>query len=164
MPTYITAADVVLFTGSGQTTAVLEALIDGAEGWLSGQLAALNVTGNTGNGVLQQSVMEYTIALLYNRDQMDGTRPGSQSLDGTLTMTSNIPAAIKEHKDAAMSLVEDYAREQQGDPWGESAANSEDTVVRADHEMPTYNLDQTKIKQYHDRAGESGSQDGTEVS
>ena len=164
MPSYITYAEVVSSTDTAVLEADVNALIDRAENWLAGQLAKHNVSGDTANGILQEAVMEKTIAFLYTREQMDGTRPGSLSEDGTLTMTSNIPAAISHHTKAALELVEAYAREDLGDPWAESGVDAEGTVVRQDHGMPNYQLDQTTVKEYHDRADEYGTQDDAEVS
>ena len=159
MPTYIAWTAVVHATGSAQGQTVIEAQIDRAENWLAGQLSRLNATADTTNGLLQEAVMERTIANLYVRDQMDGTRPGSITMDGTLTLASNIPAAISHHNKQAADLVESYARATLGDPWAESAVDGEATVVRQDHEMGQYQLDQSTVREYHDRADEYGTQD-----
>ena len=163
MPSYIAYTDVEYATGSALGQTILEAQIDRAEAWLAGQLAKHNATADTTNGILQEAVMERTIAFVYTREQMDGTRPGSQTLDGTLTQTSNIPAAIAHHIKQAEQLVKDYAREELGDPWAESSVDAEATVVRQDHAMGTYQLDQSTVKEYHDRADEYGTQDGEET-
>ena len=164
MPTYITWSAVVSATGSALGQTILEAQIDRAESWLAGQLAKHNATADTTNGLLQEAVMERTIAYVYTREQMDGKRPGSVTLNATVTYTSNIPAAISHHIKQAEQLVEDYARESLGDPWAQSSVDAEATVVRQDHAMGNYQLDQSTVKEYHDRADEYGVQDDEEVS
>ena len=173
MPTYCDADDIANITGSGDSgreaagcplsTTIVNALIDQAEGFIEGLLAKANATGSASSAILKTATIDLTIAYLAKRLRMSNRKVNSRTM-GEITLQDNIDAIIAEAKESAREAVELYARSSLGDPWAESSADAEATVVRQDHAMGSYQLDQSTVKEYHDRADEYGVQDDEEVS
>ncbi|HSV41909.1 MAG TPA: hypothetical protein VLH13_00690 [Methanomassiliicoccales archaeon] len=103
---YCTTAELVSATGSKYDTATLQALIDRADRQINSKLNAARVSGS-GDGIKEAS-LSLSTSMMLTRMRMDGTKPASLSLGGTLTMSDNIDIAIKELEARAWQLVEEH--------------------------------------------------------
>ena len=170
VPTYCDATDIENMTGWGDSgsedynvsTTRVNALIDQAEGYIEGLLAEANATGSASSAILKTATVDLTIAYLAKYLRMTMKKTNQMTL-GEKTIGDNVDAVISEAKASAKEAVALYIRSSLGDPWSESDADAEATVVRQDHKMSQYQLDQSTVHEYHDRADEYGTQDDEEV-
>jgi len=159
MPSYITYTTLENITGSGLGQTILEDLIDMAEADVGLWLTELGGTADTSSTALKNAVKLLSISYLMTRMRMDGTKPASLNL-GDIAMSDNIDAAKAELEAKARRTVESYCN---GDTYDGSDVDPEATVVRQDHEMGQFQLDQSKVPAYHDKADDYALNDGTEV-
>jgi len=170
MPTYCSATDIENMTGVGDSgsevinlsSTIVNALIDQAEGYIAGLLAEANATGSASSAILKTATVDLTIAYLAKRLRLSNVKVNSRTM-GELSLSDNVDAIISEAKASAKEAVALYVRSSLGDPWAQSAADGEATVVRQDHQMGSMKMDQSTVHEYHDRADEYGTQDDEEV-
>jgi len=166
MGTYCVALDIEYATGWGDSggedvtisSTIVEAIIANAEGTIEGWLDELNATGSASSAILKTAAIELSVAYLITRLRMANKLGNTVTLGGD-TISQNWDAVVSEKKKNARAQVESYARSSLGDPWAASDADAEATIVRQDHEMGQYQLDQSTVREYHDRADEYGTQD-----
>jgi hypothetical protein len=149
---YITAAQMVTYTGSALTTAELEAMITDAEEEVEDRCTVAGVTASTSSYLLKAAVRALVMAAVYDRGIMDGTM--LKSLDRTIF--KDVDAS--KFEETAQRKIDTFAAIQ-GGAEQESSESFEETIVREDHQMASLNPDQTIIKEHHDRADETGNQD-----
>ena len=150
---YITAAEIVTYTGTILTTAEIDAMIDDAEDEVEETLDVLGATPSTSNALLKAAVRSLVLISILQRYRMDGTKPKTLTV-GSTTLSDDVDANIEFLEGAAQRKMDTFVSLQ-----GDLDADLEETIVRVDHEMPSYNLDQSKVREYHDRADETSNQD-----
>jgi len=128
-------------------------MIDAAEGEMSETCTSKGVSASTASYLCKAAVKALVKADIIDRGIFDG------GILKALDRTSYRDELTSEKlRASAESLLERYAVS----IGGSEINSSEDisgTIVREDHEMPNINPDQSKIKEYHDRASETGNQD-----
>ncbi len=103
---YCTTAELVSATGSKYDTAVLQALIDRADRQINAKLNAARVSGS--GDAIKEASLSLSTSMLLTRMRMDGTKPSSLSMGGTLTMSDNVDEAIANLETRAWQLVEEH--------------------------------------------------------
>ncbi len=158
MVSYCTYAEIQRATGTALDQTTVEELITEAEVEVEGMVTAMGKTPSSSNTLLKSAVKFFTRAHVARRERDDGTKPNSKST-GAFSQSVNVDASIKDYEDKAARLVELYLKAANGNPYSQSDEDFEATIVREDHEMPSYNFDQSKVKEYHDQADETSNQD-----
>jgi len=159
--TYLTIATFRLLSGTTYSDAIVQAIIDEGEKEIDQWLASAEITGVAGGSTLQNASAQMASVWLYMRMLLEGKRLKALAVLG-LNQGDDPQGSIKMFRQEAKDLVEQFIAEQNNADEN-SGSSFETTIVRQDHEMPATNLDQSKIPEYHDRADETGNQDGTEV-
>jgi len=105
--TYCTYTELANLTGSTLSQTILEAIINEAEREVNDYLALSGLTGVAGNA-MKSATLKLSIAGLITRRRMDGTQPGSLTLDGSLVTSDNLDAAISGLRKAAFAILDNY--------------------------------------------------------
>jgi hypothetical protein len=157
MGSYITAAEVVVFTNSKVSTADINAIIDDAEDEVDDEVVARGGSADTTSKLLKAAVKFTVMAALLERGIFDGTYVDSI---GGITFKNLMSSGMKveDLRDMAQKKI-DLFLTKSGGIWDTSDTAIDETIVREDHEMPDGNLDQSKIKEYHDKATDTGNED-----
>lgn len=101
---YCLYTELANLTGSSLAQAVLEAIIAQSDREIDAKLRRAGITGaNTDD--LKAVSLEYSIAGVFTRYRLDGTKPASLSMGG-LSMSDNIDSAIAEHRSTGDMLLE----------------------------------------------------------
>jgi hypothetical protein len=103
---YCTEAELIAATGSKYDSAVNQALIDRADRQINARLLAARVPGS-GDAIKEASLC-LTISMMLTRMRMDGVKPASLNLGGSISMSDNIDEAIKNLEIRAWDLIEDF--------------------------------------------------------
>lgn len=156
MGSYLTSAEIITYTGTALTTAELNDMIDDAEGELEDLCEVQGATASTSSPLCRAAVIALVKAKILERGIFDGGL--LKALDRTQFRDDMTP---EYYEQVAQRKIDTYVV-LAGGGEASSSANIEETIVRKDHEMPTYNLDQNKIKEYHDKATETNNQDTDE--
>jgi hypothetical protein len=124
-----------------------------AEGEMEDLCEAQSALASTTSPLCKAAVIALVKAKILERGIFDGGL--LKAMDRTQFRDDMTP---EYYEQAAQRRIDKYVALAGG---GEAASGEslEETTPRADKEMPTYNLDQSKIKEYHDRADETGNQD-----
>jgi len=155
---YSAYTDIQNATGTTLSQSILESFIARADRQIDAWLKQKYETGTAGNDILKEASIELAQAFLIFRGTTDSSRPRSLSI-GDLQMSNDPMQEIEYHTTAAKALVDAYIADKNGNPDVESEADIEETTVRADHIMGDMQLDQSTVKEYHDRADEYGTDD-----
>lgn len=140
----------------------MDELISEAEAELDAYLADNDTTGSGSSNVLKVAAISLTKSHLLSRYRIDGTKPSSLTI-GELSMSDNVDKAIQHFEEKAYRMADMYIRASRGLPWTMTdAVDPEGTVVRKDYQMGQYNNDQSTIREYHDKATDDGTADGTD--
>ena len=91
-------------TGSALSQTILEAIIAQSDREIDAKLRRAGITG-ANPADLKAVSLEYSIAGVFTRYRLDGTKPASLSLGG-LSMSDNIDSAIDEHRKAGDEILE----------------------------------------------------------
>lgn len=159
--TYCSYADILAVTGTDLLQATVETFIGLADNEVDGLLSDNLCSGSSGSNLLQNASIALTLKWMCIRGRMDRSMIAGLSI-GDLSMSDNPDAAIKMLQENAERAVAQYAAKTLGPSTTDAELSS--TLIRQDHEMPEFNLDQSTIVEYHDRADETGNQStGEEV-
>lgn len=156
MGSYLTSAEIITYTGTALTTAELDAMILDAEGEMEDLCEAQGALASTSSPLCKAAVIALVKAKILERGIFDGGL--LKAMDRTQFRDDMTP---EYYEQAAQRKIDTYVV-LAGGGEASSSANIEETWVRSDHEMPSYNLDQNKIKEYHDKASETSNQDTDE--
>jgi len=104
---YCEHTDIVNATGTVLTQSVIEAIIAQSDREIDGLLAQHSLSGSA-TGLIKAASIEFSIAGVYTRQRMDGKAPNSLSLDGGLTISTNVDAAIAHHRSVGLKYISDY--------------------------------------------------------
>lgn len=162
---YISVDDIKRSTGTSYDDNDIAEMIIEAEDELEEEVSARLLTADPLSPLLKGAVKIKVKMELLDRMRMDGTKP-KQLISGNLTIIDDNDAQMDRLEAQYKSKLDMYqalndtpeiiaARLAQITP---DTTDLEETVVREDHEMPSYNLDQSKVKEYHDQA-EGGNED-----
>ena len=162
MTKYSAYTDIENLTGSTLGQTVLEAIIDQGERDIDSWLAKKDLTGSSGDSHLKSASINMGIYYLLLRYDLDGTKPNQLSI-GELTMQSNVDGRMDRCLQNAKDEVDIYIQENGGDGWTKTDADADSSLVRQDHNMSDFNLDQNVIPDYHEKADNYGRQDDVEV-
>jgi hypothetical protein len=154
---YCTYAEVVAGTGTTLAQATVESLITYADAMIDSWLDEWDVTGSASSR-LKVACILLTQAFLMRRRRLDGTQPNSLTI-GEMSSSDNNDRAILDLEDRAKSIVDIYIRKTLGLPYKETDATIDKMVVRADHAMSAFKLDQNTVPEYHDQAADYGVSD-----
>lgn len=158
---YITYDDVLRYTGTSYDEQDIRDMIIEAESELEARISALGLTADPSSNLLKGAVRDIVTVHLLNRGRMDGSKP-RQLITGNLTMMDDVDAHIEYLDTRIQSKIDLFGSLESGKyvQTGDLDQTSlEETGERADHEMPQYNLDQSTIREYHDKAEDTGNDD-----
>lgn len=158
MGNYITNAVLTRQSGTTLNTTIQDEMITFAEGELTAKLTAAGESDDYTNNLLKAVATWYSCKYIYNRNKLDGTRPENLSVGG-FSIGTNVEAGIKTCQDQGDMFLDAFVKGKAGDPYDQSAVDVAQTVVRDDHRMTTFQLDQSQDVEYHDRADEYGTQE-----
>lgn len=153
MGKYITSAQVIVYTGTALTTAEIDEMISDIEGEVEEELEAEGGEEDTTSKLLKRAVECLLKAVILERGILDSTYVKSLPSGPTFEGLS-----IADLRNEAAKKIVSYLKKH-GGVYTSSDVAIDETIVRADHEMPDGNLDQSKVKEYHDRASDTGNQD-----
>lgn len=153
MGSYITAAKMVVYTGTALTTAEIDEIIGDVEDELEDMVLAKGHTASSSSALLKAAARALFKAEILERGIFDGGI--LRSIEKTIFRDDITSGKLREF---AEKKIQDYV-DAEGGTEALSDTDISETVVREDREMPTYNIDQSKIKEYHDRADETNNQD-----
>lgn len=105
---YCTYTEIQNLTGSVLSQTILEAIIAEADREIDGRLALFNLTGS--GGLIKSASIHLSIAGLFTRYRLDGTKPGSLNIGG-LSMSDNIDQAIEYHTKRGNDLISQFIAE-----------------------------------------------------
>lgn len=128
-------------------------MISDAEDEMEEMCDAAGATASTSSALCKSAVKALVKAEILDRGIFDNQI--LKALDRTSFRDDITSEKLREY---AESKVKKYAETYGGadDAYPESIG---ETIVRQDHEMPEYNPDQSKIKEYHDQASDTNNQD-----
>lgn len=131
----------------------IEAIITDAEAEVEDMVEAQGGTASATSPLLKAAVKALVKAELMERQIFDGTQV--KSLPGGPTFES---LSLQELRDAAQRKVDTFIVHS-GGVYESSSVSIDETIIRRDNKMPDGHLDQSKVKEYHDRADEVYSED-----
>lgn len=158
MVSYTTYAKMVRMTGTALDQTTVEEFITDSEVDVEGMVRAQDQVPSSSSGLLANAVQCLTHIRIINRERSDETRPSSMSIPGK-SVSDNLDNQIRMLQDKAQSLVDSFVVVTKGSPYTQTTAAVQEPVVHTDHEMPSMNLDQSKVPEYHDQASDTGNQD-----
>ena len=103
---YCTTAELIFATGAKYDVVTLQALIDRADRQINAKLQANRVSAS--GDAIKEASLDLSISMMLTRMRMDGVKPASLSLGGTLSMSDNIDEAIKQLEARAWNLIDDF--------------------------------------------------------
>jgi len=104
---YCEYTDITNLTGTTLSQSIIEAVIAQADREIDGILAPHGLSGSS-TGLIKSASIELSIAGIYTRQRMDGKAPNSLTLDGGLSISTNVDAAIEHHRSVGLKYIQDY--------------------------------------------------------
>jgi len=143
MTSYCTYAEVLAMTGTAYPQVTVEAIIVFADRDLNAMLKAKGYAADYADDDLKEAGLNLTLARMFTRMRLDGTKPGSLSMGG-LTMSDSIDKAIEGHRQVAMEKVQNYADAH----LSSGGTSGYERADRADQDMTDLKLNQLTMPSY----------------
>jgi hypothetical protein len=144
---------VVVYTGTSLATADINEIITDVEGEVVDEVVSQGGAGDATSHLLKAAVKFLVKAEILEREIQDGTKVKSHN--GGPTYESVDPTSLR--NEAAKKIVS-YIQKH-GGIYTTSSVSMTETIVRKDNKMPDGHLDQSSVKEYHDKADEVNSED-----